>query len=81
MPDNERPISEAGPAQTVDPFVEVTLDGTGSSDPDADDTLTYAWTQTSGATVALANPTTAQPTFDAPPANTNQVTHIPAHGF
>ena len=71
-PDNERPVSEAGPAQTVNPFVAVTLDGTGSSDPDAGDTLTYAWTQTSGATVTLANPTTATPTFDAPPASTNQ---------
>ena len=72
MPDNERPISEAGPAQTVNPFVEVALDGTGSSDPDADDTLTYAWTQTSGPTVTLANRTTASPTFDSPPRNTTQ---------
>ena len=71
-PDNERPISEAGPAQTVDPFVAVTLDGTGSSDPDAGDTLTYAWTQTSGATVTLADADTASPTFDTPPASTNQ---------
>ena len=55
----ERPVSEAGPAQTVNPFVEVTLDGTGSSDPDVGDTLTYAWTQTSGATVILADATTA----------------------
>ena len=43
----------------------VTLDGSGSSDPDGDP-LSYAWTQVSGPTVALSDATAAQPTFTAP---------------
>ena len=43
----------------------MTLDGLGSSDPDGD-ALSYAWTQTSGGTVALAGANTATPSFTAP---------------
>jgi hypothetical protein len=42
------------------------LIGTGSSDPDPGQTLTYQWTQTGGPTVSLNNATTATPTFTAP---------------
>ena len=43
---NEAPIAEAGPNQfLVQPDATVTLSGSGS-DPDAGDTLSYAWTQT-----------------------------------
>ena len=53
-PINDAPVAEAGPDQTV--FVDdvVSLDGTNSSDPEAD-TLTYAWTQTGGPTVILSD--------------------------
>ena len=45
----------------------VTLDGTGSTDPDADP-LTYAWAQTAGPAVTLTGANTGQPTFTAPPS-------------
>ncbi|HMJ76080.1 MAG TPA: PKD domain-containing protein, partial [Iamia sp.] len=62
---NGIPTADAGPDQTVDQGDTVTLDGTGSSDPDSD-TLTYGWVQTGGTTVTLSDDTAAQPTFTAP---------------
>jgi large repetitive protein len=44
----------------------VTLNGSGSTDPDAGDTLNYAWSQTSGPAVTLSDPTAVSPTFTAP---------------
>ena len=63
---NTPPIANAGVAQTVTSGVTVTLNGTGSSDPDGS-IASYAWTQTAGApVVALSSSTTVQPTFAAP---------------
>ena len=62
---NQQPIADAGPDQTVIEGLLVTLDGTGSSDPDGD-SITYSWTQTSGTNVTLSNATIANPTFVAP---------------
>ena len=59
-------VADAGEDQTVDIGTTVTLDGSGSSDADTGDTLTYAWSQTSGTTVMLSGATTASPTFTAP---------------
>jgi hypothetical protein len=62
---NTTPIADAGPAQTVNAGVLVTLNGQGSSDADGDP-LTFRWTQTSGPGVTLSSLTIAQPTFTAP---------------
>ncbi len=72
---NEAPVADAGPDQTVEPDTTVTLDASGSSDPDADDTLTYKWKLSVDSQQALLdaeleivlNDTTAEkPTFTAP---------------
>jgi hypothetical protein len=57
------PIADAGPNQNVAPGT-VTLNGSGSYDP-LGLALTYQWTQTSGPTVTLSNPTAATTTFTA----------------
>jgi len=63
---NEPPIADAGADRTVDSEqAGVTLDGTGSSDPDGD-ALTYSWTQIGGPGVSLSGADTATPSFDAP---------------
>lgn len=62
---NQAPTANAGPDQAVTVSSTVTLDGTGSSDPDG--TITdYQWTQISGPSVTLSSSTASQPTFTAP---------------
>jgi hypothetical protein len=63
---NRPPVADAGDPETADERTVVTLDGTGSADPDVDDTLTYQWSQTAGPTVTLASAAGAQPSFTAP---------------
>ncbi len=67
-----RPVAFADADQTtVEEGAQVTLDGTGSSDPDApiddpDSTISYAWTQPSGPAVTITNANTAIASFTAP---------------
>lgn len=71
---NVAPVAEAGLSQTVAEVIVgaggvrtptvITLNGTGSLDPDGS-ALTYAWTQVGGPTVTLNGATTATPSFSA----------------
>ena len=59
------PVANAGLAQTVASDAAVTLNGTGSTDPNGL-TLTYVWLQTGGPAVTLASANSAVTTFTAP---------------
>lgn len=60
------PIADAGPDQTVDSGATVHLDGSGSSVNGRSPIASYQWTQTSGPTVTLDDPTSANSSFTAP---------------
>jgi hypothetical protein len=62
---NVEPVSDAGPDQTVDEGTVVTLDASGSNDPNGD-ILVYEWTQLAGPSVALDESNPVHPTFVAP---------------
>lgn len=59
------PKAVMGPDQTVDEGDLVTLDASGSSDPD-DGIASYQWIQLSGKSVTLSDTTAVRPTFTAP---------------
>ncbi len=63
--DNDAPTANAGPDQSIAENAVVTLDGTGSTDPEGQ-ALTYTWVQTSGPAVTLSDANAASPTFTAP---------------
>jgi len=54
------------PASTVTARTLVTLDASGTTDPDPGDSFTFAWSQISGPPVALSSSSSATPTFTAP---------------
>jgi len=62
---NTPPTADAGPDQGVSTSSPVTLDGSGSSDPEGD-ALTFSWIQTGGTLVTLSDSTAESPTFTAP---------------
>ncbi len=70
---NQQPIADAGIDQSVTGNSTITLDGSGSSDPDGDP-LTYTWVQTAGTTVTLSDPNAVSPTFMAPAGTTTAET-------
>ena len=57
---------------TVNERAAVTLSGS-ASDPDAGDTVTYAWTRESGPPVTLTGADTARPQFTAPGVRSDEV--------
>ena len=60
---NRAPTADAGEGGTIEWTGEdVSLDGSGSEDPDGD-TLSYSWTQASGPTTTIANASSAETTF------------------
>jgi PKD repeat protein len=64
------PVANAGPNQTVRVNSLVTLDGSGSSDPDSHVPVSYNWTQTGGDLVILSSNAISRPIFTAPGAPT-----------
>ena len=70
------PTADAGADQTgVAMGAAVTLAGSGT-DPDAGDTLAYAWTQPEGGSVTLSGAGAATATFDAPGGLTEDATLV-----
>lgn len=59
---NNAPVADAGDDQAAYVGDTIALDASGSYDADGD-SLSYAWTQASGATVALSGAGSARPTF------------------
>jgi hypothetical protein len=59
------PTASAGPDRITQVGVPTTLDGSGSSDVDPGDTLTYSWSHVSGpnGTAQLSSTTAVQPSF------------------
>ncbi len=66
-PVNAAPTADAGNDQTVDPGNVVTLNASGSNDPEGV-VASYMWKQTGGMSVTLSDPSAVDPTFDAPMA-------------
>ena len=62
---NRAPTASAGGDQSVPELSTVQLAGAGS-DPDAGDTLSFAWSQTGGTTVMLNNASSANADFMSP---------------
>jgi len=60
---NSAPVAAAGPDQVVSSAVLVTLDGSGSTDPDANP-LSYSWA--APASITLSDVSAQSPTFTAP---------------
>jgi hypothetical protein len=65
---NQPPVANAGEDQTVRVGSTVSLDGTGSADPDGNTPLAFAWTivsKPSGSTAILSNPSISMPSVKA----------------
>jgi hypothetical protein len=67
---NLPPAADAGSDQSVQAGIMVTLDGSGSKDPD-DGIAEYLWTQLDGPSVTVSDTTAVKPTFLAPEVGPN----------
>lgn len=63
---NAAPVANAGGDQSAQVSSTVTLNGSGSNDPDGHTPLTYHWAQTGGPAVTLSSSSNAVITFTAP---------------
>jgi len=63
---NAPPVANAGTDQNVARYAKIYLNGSGSTDPDADGIATYLWQQTAGTTVTINNANAAIAYFIAP---------------
>jgi hypothetical protein len=72
-PDNQAPAADAGSNQTVISQTRVTLNGSGSSDPE-NQSLAYQWHQTSGQTVSISESAASVATFIAPEPSSQTAT-------
>ena len=61
--DNMVPVVDAGPDGTATLQQAYCLDGSGSYDPDPEDTIQYSWSQVSGPRVTLQDANTVSPCF------------------
>ena len=68
-------IADTAADQTKNEGSSVTLEGTGSQDPDGDP-LFYAWTQVEGPPVQLFDASSPTPTFTAPFVNAGGATVV-----
>ncbi|MGB6012510.1 MAG: PKD domain-containing protein, partial [Desulfobacterales bacterium] len=69
IPDNQPPMANAGPDQTVDESQLVNLSGSNSTDPD-DGIASYHWVQIGEPSVILSDPNGQSATFTAPDVGT-----------
>ncbi len=63
---NRAPVANAGEDQSCEPGQQIFLSGSESYDNDADDILSYSWSQISGPNVELSDPNTPTPSFTPP---------------
>ena len=66
---NQKPVAKAGADFSANEGTTVTLDGSGSSDPD-NDAISYLWSAPAG--ISLSSTTVAKPTFTAPEVQTDK---------
>jgi len=77
---NHAPTALAGQDMDVEMGARVTLDGSGSTDPDGDE-IDYTWTQVAGAPVPLQDAQGANPWFDAAAQGTFEFDLVVSDGF